>query len=126
METKNLSTFEKTWGVLIPILVYKISTAFFAMVLLTLTDTLSRHGLIPSTVLSENSGFLSVLIRAISLTLSIAVLFTSYVKTMQTKQCSATESTDNTDSKHRTYLLDPNDENNTIIPAKITNSLIGY
>ena len=66
METKNLSTFEKTWGVLIPILVYKISTAFFAMVLLTLTDTLSRHGLIPSTVLSENSGFLSVLIRALS------------------------------------------------------------
>ena len=96
METKNLSTFEKTWGVLIPILVYKISTAFFAMVLLTLTDTLSRHGLIPSTVLSENSGFLSVLIRAISLTLSIAVLFTSYVKTMHTKQCTATEGTDNT------------------------------
>ena len=98
METKNLSTFEKTWGVLIPILVYKISTVFFAMVLLTLTDTLSRHGLIPSTVLSENSGFLSVLIRAISLTLSIAVLFTSYVKTMQTKQCTATEGTDNTDT----------------------------
>ena len=98
METNNLSTFEKTWGVLIPILVYKISTAFFAMVLLTLTDALSRHGLIPNTVLSENSGFLSVLIRAISLTLSIAVLFTSYVKTMHTKQYTATEGTDNTDS----------------------------
>ena len=98
MKNTKLSTFEKTWGVLIPILVYKISTAFFTMVLAAFTDVLSRHGIISGKILMENSSFLSTFIRAISLTLSIALLFPTYVRTMRAKQYNNTEYTDNTDA----------------------------
>ena len=98
MKNTKLSTFEKTWGVLIPILVYKISTAFFTMVLAAFTDVLSRHGIISGKILIENSSFLSTFIRAISLTLSIALLFPTYVRTMRAKQYNNTEYTDNTDA----------------------------